>query len=94
MDASAHGLVRRWLLIGYFLIHILLPSARLQAETKAQQGELQAAASYYERALQLSPDSLELFRGYITVLRTDGKDAQVSDGWGHDMHCRHPPVLG
>lgn len=52
-------------------------AVRLLAETKAQQGELQAAASYYERALQLSPDSLELFRGYITVLRTDGKDAQA-----------------
>ena len=36
-----------------------------QAETKAQEGDLKGSAANYERALQLSPDSLELFRGYI-----------------------------
>jgi hypothetical protein len=30
-DFSAHGLVRRWLLIGYFLIHLLLPARSVSA---------------------------------------------------------------
>lgn len=42
---------------------------RSQAETKAQEGDLKGSATNYERALRLSPDSLELFRGYIVRAR-------------------------
>jgi len=52
-------------------------AVRLLAETKAQEGDLKGSAANYERALQLSPDSLELFRGYITILTTDGRNAQA-----------------
>jgi len=52
-------------------------SARLLAETKAQEGDYSAAATKYVAALKISPDNLELLRGYISVLSADKKQSEA-----------------
>lgn len=52
-------------------------SARLLAETKAQEGDYSAAATKYVAALKISPDNLELLRGYVSVLSADKKQSEA-----------------
>ena len=48
---------------------------RPQAETKAEEGDFKASGEKYRSALQISPDNLELLRGYIVRIFTFLKSA-------------------
>jgi tetratricopeptide (TPR) repeat protein len=62
-------------------------SARLLAETKAQEGDYSAAATKYVAALKISPDNLELLRGYI-VRESTRRRLESDRCWLESTPCR------
>jgi hypothetical protein len=54
LDSSAHGLVRRWLLTGYFPIHLLPPPPRnfpTHGQLSAAQGNLTSCLKLFDFAI-------------------------------------------